>query len=458
MLSYPLLIAIAALSWYRLDLAVLLVPLFAPFFLEPKHLAIGPHSEKEFPPSEIFLVIDVVLGLAAVVAGRVTWSWGSIRRVPFVLPGLLLLLAGTASTLAAVDRHHALEWYRWTILEPIAFFALLLVLDRSPGWWRLLLASVVAAGMLAGLLAMMHVDAPIAAPPPGAEQQLPRIRGPYGSADNLGLLLDRSIPIWLALALLGSKRWWLAGLILGPTLLLTFSRGAWAATLVGCLLVLVLALRWGRWIATGFLAVAILSGALGGSVLVHALQTGHAHTVERRLDLWESSLAMIRDHPLLGIGPDNFITYFAPTRRQNRWQSFCPPGKGYIQPGAGAEPCLSHPHNVLLDFWLSTGILGLAAFIWLQIAFWRRSLRLVVGPRRLVRALGIGAMGAMLASLTHGLVDESYFLPDLAVIFWLICACIALLPQTEEAERQRGAAPGLSPHSVGVPTDRTRLP
>jgi hypothetical protein len=31
----------------------------------------------------------------------------------------------------------------------------------------------------------------------------------------------------------------------------------------------------------------------------------------------------------------------------------------------------------------------------------------------------------MAASLVHGLVDNSYFLPDLAVLFWILCALVA---------------------------------
>src|SRR5947199_9832386 len=119
---------------------------------------------------------------------------------------------------------------------------------------------------------------------------------------------------------------------------------------------------------------------------------------------------MIRDHPVVGVGPDNFIHYYAPTRKENRWQTFCRPGLGYLQPDAGAEPCLSHPHNVVLDFWLSIGLAGLIAFLWLQAVFWRS----LITQWHLVRRtpgfpLLVGCAGAMVAALVHGLVAESYF-------------------------------------------------
>ena len=36
----------------------------------------------------------------------------------------------------------------------------------------------------------------------------------------------------------------------------------------------------------------------------------------------------------------------------------------------------------------------------------------------------LAAAGIMAATLTHGLVDNAYFLPDLAVLFWTTCALL----------------------------------
>ena len=43
------------------------------------------------------------------------------------------------------------------------------------------------------------------------------------------------------------------------------------------------------------------------------------------------------------------------------------------------------------------------------------------------RALAVGALGSMTDFVAHGLVDNSYFLPDMAVIFWLTVAVAAVL-------------------------------
>jgi len=265
----------------------------------------------------------------------------------------------------------------------------------------------------------------------------------YGSPDNLGLLYDRVLPVWLARGMLSpfARRartwWWPLALVLFPVLFLTYSRGAWAGVAAGCVLVLALALRRARWLLVAVAAVAILGGALEGPKIVNGLTAGHAHTVERRLDIWRSVANMVRDHPILGIGPDNFIHYYAP---RTQLYIACEHGLGYMQPAANQEPCESHPHNEVFDFWLSTGLVGLLAYGWLLVLFYIEA----VGGWYASRdpcdgALTLGQLGAMTAAIVHGAVDNSYFLVDLATIFWLLLAVVFFI-----RSEQRATAPSVA--------------
>jgi O-antigen ligase len=114
---------------------------------------------------------------------------------------------------------------------------------------------------------------------------------------------------------------------------------------------------------------------------------------------------MAVDHPVLGIGLDNFLYRYR---------------GGYMLPEAWEEPDISHPHNWMLDFWLQLGMLGLlsaiALIVWSAVA----SLRLI--QRRsssLDRAIGAVAIGLLIDTLVHGAVDNSYFLVDAAVVWWI---------------------------------------
>ena len=142
-----------------------------------------------------------------------------------------------------------------------------------------------------------------------------------------------------------------------------------------------------------------------------------------RLQLWRSSWTMFRDHLWLGVGPDNFLYQYR--------------GR-YILPAAWQEPDLSHPHNVFLDYGCRLGLWGLAAGVWLQVAFWRLALPLRRLTDRDQRALALGLMGSMVDFLAHGLVDVSYFVIDLAFAFFLTLGVVQWLApirsKTDELE------------------------
>jgi O-antigen ligase len=121
---------------------------------------------------------------------------------------------------------------------------------------------------------------------------------------------------------------------------------------------------------------------------------------------------MLRDHPWLGVGPDNFLYQYR--------------GR-YILPAAWQEPDLSHPHDVFLDYGCRLGFVGLAAGLWLQVVFWRLALPLRCLLDRDRRALALGLMALMVSFLAHGLVDASYFVIDLAFAFFMTLGVVQWL-------------------------------
>jgi len=106
----------------------------------------------------------------------------------------------------------------------------------------------------------------------------------------------------------------------------------------------------------------------------------------------------------------------------------------YMRPEAWQEPDLSHPHNLILDWWTRLGVLGVVVLIWLEVAFFKAALRLY---RSLedegMRVLALGLMASMVDFIAHGLVDNSYFLVDLAFIF---CLTLGLVRRMEVFERR----------------------
>ncbi|GAC1511681.1 MAG: hypothetical protein NVS2B16_13450 [Chloroflexota bacterium] len=423
----PAILAVLGLSIMQPVPSLALVPLFAPFFMQPKHL--GPEI---FPPSELFLLVVVVAVLSpwGPLWREPSRAWSRVAGSPVAAPLALLLVAGMISTVLAADRHHALEWLRWTLIEPAVYFALLVALVCRTKDWYLVGAAVIFAGFVVAIIGLVQYQThQNLGTVPGTT--LVRLRSVYGSPDNVGLLLDRALPLLLAVSLVPRLHWvprtvlLMAGTVMTGALVLSASRGAEVAVLVAFLVLAALRFPAGRWIAVAIVGIGALVVVVRGPALARTFQFGHQNTVSRRLDLWRSSVRMVRDHPLVGIGPDNFLHYYAP-RTQLYIQ--CDHGLGYMEPGASQEPCLSHPHNELLDFYLSTGLAGLVAFIWLLVVFWRLSIQSLLGtlpPSE--RILLAGVMAAMLASNIHGLVDNSYFLVDLSILFWSLVGYVCFV-------------------------------
>jgi len=205
----------------------------------------------------------------------------------------------------------------------------------------------------------------------------------------------------------------------GTALLLSLSRGAIVLGIPAALLVL------------GFLAgpswrrATVIVLVLGMLALIPLLRTPRfagmfdftGGTTGFRFSLWHSAWGMVRDAPVLGVGPDNFL-YAYRTR--------------YVLPTAWEEFNLSHPHNVVMDFASRLGILGLGVFVWLQAIFWRRSLPIRHDQDTMSRALALGVMGSMADFLGHGLVDASYFVIDLAFAFFFSLAIVTWLSERKE--------------------------
>jgi O-antigen ligase len=247
-----------------------------------------------------------------------------------------------------------------------------------------------------------------------------RVRGPFGSPNNLALYLGHVLPILLAVAVFGAQRRRLAAALLAALVLLglvlTFSKGALLLALPAALLFMGFAAggRW-RWVALGLLAVGGLALLpLFGTERFAGLFDLQGGTSFFRVQLWRGAWNMVLDQPWSGVGLDNFLYAYRTT---------------YALPTAWQELNLSHPHNVALDFWTRLGFVGLLAGIWLFAAAFQQgwmALKRASGDRW---ALLLGLLASLAATLAHGLIDNSVFLVDLMLLFMLSIGLIGRLGQ-----------------------------
>ena len=131
-----------------------------------------------------------------------------------------------------------------------------------------------------------------------------------------------------------------------------------------------------------------------------------------RLKLWEAAWDMVKEHPWTGVGPDNFLYYYG----------------DYIRPGAEADRWLSHPHDLLLDFWLRLGLAGLLWIIGVVVVLLAQTRRALPSLRddRLLYACAVGLIAGLVGALAHGLVDAFFFVIELAHWFMFALAWLTL--------------------------------
>ncbi|MEN9230031.1 MAG: IctB family putative bicarbonate transporter [Thermostichus sp. DG02_5_bins_236] len=222
-------------------------------------------------------------------------------------------------------------------------------------------------------------------------------------------------------------------------LLLTYSRGAWigALVMVATMAVLLvqwntihLPVRWRRWTLPALFAgggAALLLGILTVRPLrlrVQSLFLGRVDTSNNfRMNVWAAVLDMIRDFPILGIGPGNvaFNRVYPLYQRGN----FSALGS----------------YSVPLELTLETGFIGSLTFAWFLLVLfdhgwqqWHSALA-SRDPQGLWVAAGLAACAGMMA---HGLVDTIWYRPQVQMLWWLAVALItACLEQSQTALSQQ---------------------
>ena len=369
-----------------------------------------------YSPVELAALVCIALWLMRLLAGLAPGAASA-----YGAPAALLVAAGLLSTWAADYPRLALRELRTVIVEPALYY----LAARSALAGRrdavLLAASLVVGAGAASVLALLQT---VTGQGLVTAEGVTRAAALYRSPNHLALLLDRAAPLALAGALYLARPARLAFVLCAAlcfaAIFYTYSRGAWLACLAGALVVA------RPWLARRGFATrrAIVVTVLAGVPLL-AVALALAAQVERfrslfsaagtgflRLHLWGSSLRMALDHPILGVGLDQFLYHYP----------------AYMHPDAWREPNLSHPHQLLLDVWLRLGLLGLVALGWGAIAF--AQLQRVGGPV----ALRLGALGAVVALGLHGLVDNSFFLIDLAHATWIVVLVGELNADPPEAE------------------------
>lgn len=116
-----------------------------------------------------------------------------------------------------------------------------------------------------------------------------------------------------------------------------------------------------------------------------------------RYSLWNTGWKGIKESPITGLGLTGF---------SRQWDT--------LNTDKGLTEHHNFPHNIFLDLWVETGIIGLISLIGLI------GLAIHRGIKNRNHTIALGVSLFVIALLTQGLIDNPYFKNDLAMVFWII--------------------------------------
>ena len=257
-----------------------------------------------------------------------------------------------------------------------------------------------------------------------------RITGPSTHVMTYsGLLLAASL-LLLVLAAHRKRPWLIASTaIVSFALLLTFTRSVWQGWLVAVFVLLTLKRPRLLPIAAGLLLIFVSLMPMDFfSRFVSAFDVGQSSNLDR-IRMAEAGVEMIKDHPVLGVGPANVKEVY-PLYRKPDAPRFRPP----------------HLHNNVIQLWAERGILAVAAYVLLMGLFLRECAKGWGGPARELAEAGVAiAVGLAYAGLFEFNFGDTE-------VFYLTLTLFALIVAGLEAARPLGSATNeVSPAVVPAP-------
>jgi putative inorganic carbon (HCO3(-)) transporter len=205
------------------------------------------------------------------------------------------------------------------------------------------------------------------------------------------ILLERRNRAWPALVM--------PALIVA--LVLTFTRNAWVGTMVAAALLLVM--RDFRMVAVLPIVVAVVFALAPDRITARMTSMFDLRdpTNRDRVAMLHSGVAIVRDHPLTGVGPNMIPRVYVQYRDPNAENATNP-----------------HLHNVPLQIAAERGLLALAVWLWFIVATVAGLVALI--RRNQSRTLACAALAATVAMLAAGLFEHNFGDSEFVMLFLVI--------------------------------------
>jgi len=369
---------------------------------------------------------------------RITATGTLTVRTPLDVPLSLVLFTALVGFYPSVDRAASLRVLVKMVVEIGLFYSLVNAIRSQESAWGMarLLAAVGVAMSLLSLVNTQWITHKVFSLP-GIYERLPKllpVLNKVGFHPNIvGGTLAMILPLNIGLFLMALRaiRWQRAGeareeitgwqpehplylavefslmlAVVGGTLVLTQSRGAWLGTAAALLL---MALWWRPRFLWGVpiagLAVVLFVRHVGLTAVTDFFLISDAATsTQGRLELWGRTIYMMQDFPYTGIGLGTFETVLP-----------------VMYPVFILGPKVPHAHNLWLQIGVDLGLPGLVAYTAVLAALACIALHTLYRTRgQTLEPLALACVGAFVVFVVHGLVDHVTFSTKPGTVLWAI--------------------------------------
>jgi putative inorganic carbon (HCO3(-)) transporter len=356
----------------------------------------------------------------------------TIKKNSILNVGIILLFFGVIiSTALSSDLRASLGIFKGWFVDPFLFFVVFTSVIKKEKHIILVLKSWLASGVVVSLISIFYLlnnsltfdgrlKAFFLSPNHLAMYLAPAfLIGLFFLLNNLSFLrrqestaaMNNSLRIIQTIKKIFNIQHLIFIVIISIPLYFTYSYGAFLGIFIGALY---LVLKNKKLKIRNFYLVGFIFLILSGFIFIttnkfnQIINSDNRSSFHSRLMIWDASVEIIKDNPLLGIGPGTF---------QDAYLSY---SKKFNEPYL--EWAVPQPHNIFLAFYLQTGIIGSLGFILILIWFFscRRDEAL---PRLYWQVINV----LMIYILVHGLIDTTYWKNDLSLMFWLLVGMKVIL-------------------------------
>lgn len=320
------------------------------------------------------------------------------------------LVAGGLAVIFSPDKRAGLGLLKAYFLEPILFYLVFINVIKDKK--QLKLVTWALGGLVAWLsiYGIIQYFSGVGIPAPWQAIDLRRVVSVFEYPNALGLLIAPIVALFIGLLarvkfFTAKTFWWgIMIIFLGIFSILTsVSQGAWLGLGLALVFLSFFLFSWKKILLFWLVLIIIIMVLPPTRDYLIPLVTLNDVSGDVRKVMWQGTYNLLKDRPLLGSGLAGFPHYYEQYRLIKHTE------------------LLLYPHNIILNFWVELGLLGLIVFMALIINFFRQGYQ-ILKTKNVELNWVIAIMTAMVCLIGHGLVDVPYFKNDLSILFWLLLA------------------------------------